>query len=331
MSLKSIASHFFHVIAKIILYIFSPIIIPIIKYIAVTGRGTDNCLKHGFLPVRVHYYQPIPDILELEKRNVWDLISKKGGVRFEPEKYIKSIKQLAATYADECNWPNEQTSNPKDFHLYNGRFSYGCASTLHCIIRCNKPNNIIEIGSGHSSKIISAAIKLNQIDGYKTNYTIIDPYSKLDKQNFPTNTKIIKRPIELMNLSIFESLEENDILFIDSSHVCKIGSDVNFEILEILPSLNIGVLIHFHDIPFPFEYPKTYSTNPKFRVFWNESYLLQAFLICNSDFQISLPMSYLQKYHLLELEKAFPHSLKTDFSWVSGSFWIKRISKFVNK
>lgn len=165
------------------------------------------------------------------------------------------------------------------------------------------------------------------MQNHETKYTIIDPYSSLDITQFPINTNIMLQPVELVNLEIFESLEENDILFIDSSHVCKTGSDVNFEILEILPILKKGVLIHFHDIPMPFEYPNVYATNPDFRVFWTESYLLQAFLICNNDFQIELSMSYLQANFLEDLKIAFPHSLKADFGWVSGSIWIRRVSK----
>lgn len=293
---------------------------------AFTGIGTDNCMKNGFLPVRIHYYQPVPDILELEKRNAWDNVSKMRGIKFEPEKSIEFIKLLALKYSNECNWQNEPLLNQNLFHLHNGSFSYGCAAPLHCIIREYKPKRIIEIGSGNSSKVIASAIELNIFDNHFTEYTIIDPYSSLNQSNFPKSTNIIRQPVELMNLEIFELLEENDILFIDSSHVCKIGSDVNFEILEILPRLKKGVIIHFHDIPLPFEYSKTYATNSNFRVFWTESYLLQAFLICNNDFQIILPMSYLQKYYLEDLQNAFPHSTKTEFGWVSGSFWLKRIS-----
>jgi hypothetical protein len=317
-------------IFRIIIKIFSPFVIPTMKLMAITGEGTDTCLKHGFLPVPVHFYQPIPDIPELERRKVWDRISKIRGIRFKPENYIEFITQLAQKYADECNWPNNPSGNRMHFHLHNGSFSYGCAAPLHCIVRHYKPKRIVEIGSGNSSKVIAAAIELNILENHETNYTIIDPYSKLDQKNFPKNTIILRQPVELMDVEFFESLEENDILFIDSSHVCKIGSDVNFEILEILPLLKKGVFVHFHDIPMPFEYPKFYSTTPSFRVFWTESYLLQAFLICNSDFQIILPMNYLQRNYLEDLKKAFPHSLQTNFGWVSGSFWIQRISKSGN-
>jgi len=244
----------------LLIRIASPLFIPIIKHIANSGDGTDKCLKHGYLPVAVHYYQPIPDISELEKRKVWDKVGSMRGIRFEPLKYVEFLNQLSQKYAAECDWPNERSSDPSQFYLNNGSFSYGCAAPLHCIIRKNKPKKIIEIGSGNSSKIIAEALRLNLLENFETDYTIIDPYSVLDVLHFPQHTTITKEPVELVSIDVFESLEEDDILFIDSSHTCKIGSDVNYEILEILPRLKKGVFVHFHDIPLPYEYPKIYAT-----------------------------------------------------------------------
>ena len=306
--------------------IASPLFIPIIKQMANSGDGTNRCLKHGCLPVAVHYYQPVPDIAELEKRKVWDKVSSMRGIRFEPQKYVEFLTRLSKEYAAECDWPNERSSDPGQFYLNNGSFSYGCAAPLHCIVRHNKPRRIIEIGSGNSSKVIAEALRLNLLENCETDYTIIDPYSELDVVLFPQHTTIVREPVELVDIDVFKSLEEDDILFIDSSHTCKIGSDVNYEILEILPRLKKGVFVHFHDIPLPYEYPKTYATNPKFRVFWTESYLLQAFLACNSDFDIVLPMAYLQKRCLDVLKQAFPCSHKAGFGWESGSFWIVRVA-----
>jgi hypothetical protein len=307
--------------------LFSEIAIPIIKKMAITGESTDKCLSQGFLPVPIHFYHPIPDIEEMKRRNIWDKVSNLNGISFKAEKYIEFIRLLAREYAHECDWPNEPSNDPRQFHLHNGCFSYGCAASLHCIIRHNKPKRIIEIGSGNSSKIIAAAITLNSCENHDAQYSIIDPYSYLEEHNLPAKSEILRQPVELMNPEYFESLEENDILFIDSSHVCKMGSDVNFEILEILPSLNTGVYVHFHDVNIPYEYPKSYTTDPQYRYYWSESYLLQAFLACNNDFKIVLPMDYLQRHYIDDLKNIFPYSTKTDFGWFSGSFWIKRVSK----
>jgi len=255
---------------------------------ASTGEGTDECLKVGCLPVPIHFYHPIPDIFKLEKRNVWDKVSKLSGIRFDDDVFLANLKHLSK-WADECKWSEDQIENPDEFYLNNGCFSYGCASALHSMIREHKPKRIIEVGSGNSSKIICDAIKLNEKDGFVCdNYTIIDPYSEINVKNYPHCMELLKQPVETLEPEFFTQLNENDILFIDSSHVCKTGSDVNFEILEVLPILNKGVIVHFHDIGLPYEYSKVYFTNPAFRVFRTESYLLQAFLSCNKDFEVSI-------------------------------------------
>ena len=295
------------------------------EQIARTGEGSDMCLKKGFLPVLVHFYQPIPDIEDLERRNVWERISELPGISFIPQKYLKLMKRFGEKYSVECKWPNEPTKNPSDFYLNNNCFSYGCASSLHCMIREYKPRRIIEVGSGHSSKIIREAIEKNKSEnGIKVDYKIIDPYFSLEEKAFSSDTSIIRKKVENVKPDIFKSLKENDILFIDSSHVCKIGSDVNYEILEILPNLNKGVIVHFHDVSLPYEYSKTYATNPAFRMFWTEAYLLQAFLAHNDYFEILLPMTYLQRDHEEEYRKVFPFSRETQ-NFGSGSFWIRRV------
>lgn len=307
--------------------LFRELAIPIAKKMAVTGDSTDKCLEHGFLPVPIHFYQPIPDLEEMERRKAWDRVSSLRGIAFEPEKYLEFFKLLAHEYAHECDWPNEPTGDSWQFHLHNGCFSYGCAASLHCLIRHNKPRRIIEIGSGNSSKVIAAAIKLNNSEKIVASYSIIDPYSSINPNDLPANVELICKPVESIDVEFFQSLMENDFLFIDSSHVSKIGSDVNFEILDILPLINKGVFVHFHDIHLPYEYPKFYATTPDCRMFWTEAYLLQAFLSCNNDFEIVLPVDYMQRNYNAELKQIFPHSNKTDFGWVSGSFWIKRVAK----
>ncbi|MDR0473608.1 MAG: class I SAM-dependent methyltransferase [Treponema sp.] len=297
----------------------------IVYHMARLGYGTNECMEIGCLPVLTHFYQPIPDIRDLEKRDVWNNVSKLSGVSWNPQKYMENLKELSK-FANECEWPNEATGREMDFHINNGNFSYGCASVLHSIIRRNKPAKIIEIGSGNSSRIIIAALQKNVVEdnNYNPEYIIIDPYSPLDISNFPSFTKLLKEQVETIDISIFQNLSKNDILFIDSSHVCKIGSDVNFEILEILPILNRGVYVHFHDIGLPYEYPKVYATNPDFRVFWTEAYLLQAFLAFNNEYEIILPLCYIQTNFENDFRTLFKKG-NDAVLWASGSFWIKSI------
>jgi hypothetical protein len=193
------------------------------------------------------------------------------------------------------------------------------------MIRKNKPKRVVEIGSGHSSKVIRRAL-LDNIDeeNNRPRYIIIDPHCAFRESQFgDVSGKILKIPVEESDLALFAELEENDILFIDSSHTVRIGGDVNFEILKVLPILRAGVTVHFHDIPLPYEYAKVYATNPAFRVFWTEVYMLQAFLAFNDAYEILLPLAYLETEHLDEVKSRYP-DMKCPFDWSSESFWIRR-------
>lgn len=300
----------------------------LVKYMATTGRGTDECLAVGCLPMNVHYYSPIPDINELANRRIWDKKSELSGIDFRPEQQLALLAQLGQKFGSECDWPLTPTAIPTQFYLKNNSFSYGCASALHTMIRRFKPQHFIEIGSGHSSKVISKAFELNKDNDHvhTPEYIVVDPYpDELLLKQLPSVSRILKEKVECVDPKLFERLGENDILFVDSGHTVRTGSDVNFIILEVLPRLRPGVIIHFHDINLPYEYQKVYFTNPQFRMFWTEAYLLQAFLAFNRDFEILLAMNYLQTDHMNKFRNAFS-PFKLEDNWAnSGSFWIRRI------
>ncbi len=293
-----------------------------ISFMAQTGIGTDACLRYKCLPLLVHHYSPVPDIADLERRNYFCHRSLLPGICWREEEQLAFLAQLGQMFGDECDWPTRLTKVPYQYYTENGRFGYGCATGLHCITRYFRPRKVIEIGSGFSSLVISSALGINETP--ETEYTIIDPYPQSIINTLPRMTYLINERIELLDVAFFERLEKNDILFIDSSHTVKIGGDVNYLILEILPRLAQGVIVHFHDIPMPCEYPKVYFTNPQFRVFWTESYLLQAFLCFNSQFEILLAMSYLMTEQRKEFSSAFKHYNPEKHKATSGSFWIRR-------
>jgi hypothetical protein len=295
----------------------------LVHTMARTGIGTESCLELGCLPVLVHFYTPIPDIKDLEKREIWSKKRSLAGIDFRPEAQLKFLAELGKEFGHECSWSISSTSNPIEFSLSNNSFSFGCAAALHSIIRKYKPRRVVEIGSGASSMVISKALSLNT--GVKSEYIIIDPYpSDLIRKGLPGVTQLIDQRVELLETDLFEKLGENDILFIDSGHTVRTGGDVNFLFLDVLPLLSPGTLIHFHDIGMPYEYPHTYFTNPSFRVFWTEDYLLQAFLAFNDKFEILLAMTYIQAEHMDKFCEAFPNFDLTKNLARSGSFWIKR-------
>jgi hypothetical protein len=310
-----------------ILKCLSPLLVPLVHRMARTGIGTDPCLRAGCLPLPVHFYSPVPDIEDLERRKVWDKRSGLAGIDFQAEKQLALMAKLGQEFGHECDWPLTQTDDPYCFYTENVSFSYGCAAGLHCILRHFKPRRVIEIGSGNSSLVISSALLMNAKDSPNERapeYTIVDPYPRsIIEVGLPGLKRLVKERVELLDVTFFD-LQENDVLFIDSGHTVRTGSDVNYLILEVLSRLSPGVIVHFHDIGLPYEYAKVYATNPQFRMFWTEAYLLQAFLSMNSHFEVMLALSYL----LLDQRNAFQEAFKSydpeKHRAVSGSFWIRR-------
>lgn len=308
---------------------FAPVLAPIVSYMARTGTGTDACLRRNCLPLPVDFHSPVPDLTDLEERGVWDRRSDLSGVDFRVGAQVALLSRLGGEYGYECDWPLDPTGDSHRFHVNNASFSYGCAASTHCILRHFKSRQVVEIGSGNSSLVIAAALLLNA-EGPSASgaeYTVVDPYSRqIIKEGLPGLTQLVKQRVELLDVGFFERLGENDVLFIDSGHVVRIGGDVNYLILDVLPRLAPGVIVHFHDIGLPYEYPSVYATDPTFRVFWTESYLVQAFLCFNRQFEVLLAMSYLMTEWKDVFRAAFPLHDPGVHLLGSGSFWIRRVA-----
>ena len=129
-------------------------------------------------------------------------------------------------------------------------------------------------------------------EGHEVELICIEPYPSQDFLNVVSenNVTLIKKLVQNVPLDFFSSLENGDILFIDSTHVLREGSDVQYEYLEILPRLKSGIHVHVHDISLPKRYPEVYFTGG---LYWNEQYFLQAFLINNSKINITWPGNYM--------------------------------------
>lgn len=297
----------------------------LVKKIAETGEGSEDCLKQSCLPLPVHYYSPVPDIGDLQKRGVFARRSPLLGVDMRIEAQLALLEEIGRAYGAECRWPHESPRGQDVFYTDNSGFSYGCAAALHSMIRKSRPHHVVEIGSGSSSRIISAALALNAgATSQKPRYTIVDPYPTEQTQELPGITQVMAQRIELLEPTWFEQLEANDILFVDSGHTVRAGGDVNFLILDVLPRLAPGVIVHFHDIPLPYEYAEVYFTNPRFRMFWTEAYLLQAFLMFNHSFEVVLAMNFLMQDHADAFRKTWPHYDPRIHRYPSHSFWIRR-------
>jgi len=217
--------------------------------------------------------------------------------------------------------PYHKTENQLQFYYGNPSLGPGDAEYLYCMIRHFKPGRIIEIGSGYSTLMAKEAIENNKRENssYNCEQICIEPYEMpwLEK----TGVQVIRKLVENVDISFFSSLQNNDILFIDSSHVIRPQGDVLYEILELLPSLNPGVVIHVHDIFSPKDYTKKHIIDDV--LFWNEQYLLEAFLSCNDDFVIIGALNYLKTHFPDELNAKLP-ALRNHPHHLPGSFWIKK-------
>lgn len=320
--LKQVLNRCNQIISRFYLLLSIGFTIRLMSKIAKTGKESDLCLKEGFLPIPVHFHSPIPDLEDLNRRKIWDVKSELNGVDFRVDDQISLLKELARKYSNECKWHRYATHNQLDFYTENPSFGGGCAAVAHSIVRYFNSNLVIEIGSGNSSLIIDNALKLNESEhNTKNNYIIIDPYPGELVEKGLVGKRVIKERVELLDIAFFEQLKENDILFIDSGHSVRIGGDVNFLYLDVLPRLAPGVIVHVHDIRLPYEYSERLAKNETFRQFWNEQYLLQSFLCFNNHFEVLLAANYLMVDHRNEFLKRFPYC---DLGEHPSSFWIRR-------
>jgi hypothetical protein len=259
----------------------------------------------------------------LKERKIWDIQSKLAGIDFNQNSQVQLLKALGQKFGTECNWSPSRTNDPVQFYTDNPSYGGGCAAVCHSLIRELKPKTVIEIGSGMSSLVIDCAIKMNREESNVTaDYLIVDPYpGEVVKQGLVASHLIRKR-VELLDASFVSQLGPDDILFIDSGHSVRMGGDVNFLYLDVIPELASGVFVHIHDIRLPHEYSRRLATNERFRQFWTEQYLLQAFLSFNSHFEVVLALNYLMVNHKKDFLTAFPHCELGDHP---SSFWMKRI------
>jgi hypothetical protein len=266
--------------------------------------------QHGFHVTPVHFYQPIPDTRELPE-TLWKQPSDLVGINMNDAMQLDLLRNHFTKFRDEYNnLPVEPPPGQRrPFHGVDALVAY-------CMVRHFQPRLIIEVGSGFSSLALGQAAARNK----NSALICIDPFpgELLRNGSIPGLQSLIAKKVEDTDLEFFSQLQSGDILFIDTSHTVKIGGDVNYLFLEVLPRLGPGVIVHVHDIFLPFEYRRDWVLD-EFR-FWNEQYLLQAFLTFNSEFEVLLANSYLNHYHQEDLKAAFPNLS----SWASGSFWMRR-------
>jgi Methyltransferase domain len=281
--------------------------------------------RHGFHVTPVHFYQPIPNTQKLPE-TVWDRPSKLVGIDMNESMQLDLLRKHFPRFRNEYEqFPTTPTEGSGHFYLNNHLFDGTDALVAYCMVRHFQPRLIIEIGGGFSTLLLTEAVAKNSTSAL----ICIEPFpQEFLKQGFPELHRLIEKKVEDIELEFFSELHSGDVLFIDSSHTVKIGGDVNYLFLEVLPRLEPGVIVHIHDIFLPFEYRRDWVLD-EFR-FWTEQYLLQAFLTFNSEFEVLMANSYLAHGYLEDLKAAFPSlerlkaTLPNSVRWGGGSFWMRR-------
>jgi hypothetical protein len=270
-----------------------------------------------------HFYSPIPLVDEIQQREseVFPDLSKRIPI---PGVGMNELGQLELLSSFKPFYKEQPFSETKQdglrYFFENPNYSYSDAIFLYCMIRHAQPGRIIEIGSGFSSCV---TLDTNELFfNNSISCTFIEPYPELfyslingsDRERI----QVIPEKLQDVPLEKFSELQANDILFIDSTHVSKTFSDVNLIFSQILPQLNSGVYIHFHDIFYPFEYPKDWVYEGRA---WNEIYMLRAFLQFNHKFEIQLFNTFLESIHEDYFIKEMPLCLRNR----GGSIWLKKL------
>ena len=269
-------------------------------------RFFEKYFKIHLLPV--HYYSPVPCVTKLDSK-IFSEINSCDGLNMNDQKQIQFLDFILASFASEF------------VPIANIGLSRVDSFILYAMIRANKPKKMIEIGSGESTFISLEALSKNRSEGSSFIFHAIEPYpnSKLLSLSDSDFNLIISTVQDVSASFIIDA----DLLFIDSSHVSKIGSDVNYEILKLLPLLKIGAFVHWHDIMIPTDYPKHWIDKG---TFWNESYMVHSFMLFNSAYEIVWASRYMQIMHESLLTSRMNFFTIEDLSQQLSSFWIRRIN-----
>jgi predicted O-methyltransferase YrrM len=264
-----------------------------------------------------HFYSAVPGYADREEAIRDEKPKILWQVDLRPKFQARLLKRLAR-YMEDCPF----TPGPKPglrYHYENPAYSYTDGYMLYAMLRLLRPQRVVEIGSGYSSALM---LDVRERFVKELELLYIEPYTDLLKSLFKDGdarqVQICAQRVQDVDLSVFRNLRANDILFIDSTHVAKLGSDVNHLFFEVLPQLAKGVVIHIHDIFYPFEYPKPWIEEGRA---WNEMYLLRAFLMHNRDYRVLLFNPFVHECCEEYMRTHLPMLQKNR----GGSFWMQKL------
>jgi hypothetical protein len=299
------------------------------KTIASPARVQKYMELAGYAVARTEdYYSPLMPVSELKSTaRRWNRPSAMKGVQYDLAQMKEDLSALLSRYLDEFS------AIPPYEELRRVGFGLGYtavdALTLYMMIRHIKPKRYVEVGSGLSTYYCSLAAARNASEGYPLAITCIEPYP-FDKLHTIDGIQVVAKKVQDVDVSLFQDLQKDDVLFIDSSHILKIDGDVPFLYLEVLPSINVGVAVHVHDVPFPYNVPhpaQFWVFGQEWPMLWNEAMVVQAFLCGNSGFRIVMSTPLIRHADEAFLRRHIPiyESIDENPNTFS-SLWLRRVS-----
>lgn len=277
---------------------------------------------------RADYYSTLPVLGELRQtRSRWDRPSSLAGLQIDVGALCKRLGVMAEQWEDEFR-------GVAGDYIENTRRGFGPglpafdARTLYYFLRDYKPRRYLEVGSGLSTYYASLAAARNAVEGSPLHLTCVEPYPFDALRTLP-DFELVEGFVQDTPLEVFESLDSGDVLFIDSSHALKVDSDVAYLFLEVLPRVKPGVLVHIHDVPFPFNVPypaDTWLFGERWPVYWNEAMVVQAFLAFNTSFEVLLSVPMIRHEDESFLQERFPEYVPVaDDPNPPSSLWLQRV------
>jgi Methyltransferase domain len=273
----------------------------------------DRAQAFGVHVLPVHFYNPVPNTSELNSADFEQYDEFLAHCRISADEQLQLLRKLSV-------WATELADIPADddgsgFFWNNPAFGPMDGIVYYAIMREFKPALVLEVGSGFSTMLAMRAAVRNG----STRVRCIEPYPMTGlRESVEGAGELIERRVQDVALREFDALEAGDILFIDSTHVSKMGSDVNYLVLRVLPRLKPGVLVHIHDMCIPYEYPQEWVLEKK--IFWNEQYMVMAMLLFGNTFDILLMHHFLEHDQRAELEAIFPAVPSVG----GGSIWLRK-------
>ena len=281
-------------------------------------RGSNTVLirafRHGLEALgytvarRKDYHSPLPAVSALQKNvHRWYRPSRLPGITYDLAGMKSTFSNLVSAYYGEF------AAHPSYREVLTYGFGPGYtaldAFTLYAMLRAYQPRRYLEVGSGVSTYYCHLAAQQNGQEGHPLHIECIEPHPYKKLYSVVPGSHLHVQEVQDVDLSLFQGLRENDVLFIDSSHALKIDGDIPFLYLEVLPTLNQGVLIHIHDVPFPYNVPfpaEHWVFGQNWPMFWNEAMVVQAFLCCNTKFKIILSTPLLRHFEERFLQQVLP-------------------------